>query len=137
QNGQATASYGGEATSGSGYSNINGGWSHQTMFIFYGADADMDGANGGNAQQQATTWAPGSQVLAANPAAVDQLLLLAGRGEQGGAHEPNAPIVTATAMVHLLIPRLQAAITAAQADADWANLTAGSQGNIGNVVTAI
>jgi len=122
---------------GSGYDQINGGWSHQTMFMFYGAQADMAGANGGNVQQQPITWAPGSQVLAANPRIVDQLILLQGRGETPAAGETQAPIVTATSMVHLLIPRLLAAIPVAQADADWANVSAAEQANIATVTAAI
>ena len=122
---------------GSGYNTINGGWSHQTMFIFYGAQADMGGANQGGVQQQPTAWAPGSQVLAQNPRIVDQLLLLAGRGEQPTAGDTNSPIVTATSMVHLLIPRLQAAIPVAQADADWANVSAAEQTNITSALVAI
>ncbi len=133
--GQYGGSQGEAPSPGSGYDDINGGWSHQEMFVFYGPDADMNGPNGGNVQQQATNWAPGSQVLAQNPRTVDQLLLLQGRGDQAGG--PNAPIVTATSMVHLLIPRLQAAIPAAQADADWANLSATEQANIALITVAI
>jgi hypothetical protein len=121
------------AAGSSGMTAINGGWSHNLMFIFYGQQADMNGANQGNEQQQPTTWAPGSQVLAANPRVVDQLLLLQGRP----ANDTNAPIVTATSMVYLLIPRLQAAITAAQADPDWANITPAEQVNITTISTAI
>ena len=122
---------------GSGYDEINGGWSHQTMFLFYGAQADMAGANGGNVQQQATQWAPGSQVLAQNPRVVDQLLLLQGQGEAPAPGATQAPIVTATSMVHLLIPRLLAAIPVAQGDADWANVSAAEQTNIASITAAI
>lgn len=133
--GQYGGSQGEAPATGSGYAEIDGGWSHQEMFVFYGADADMAGPNGGNVQQQATTWAPGSQVLAQNPRVVDQLLLLQGRGDQAGG--PNAPIVTATSMVHLLIPRLQAAIPVAQGDADWANLSVAEKTNIALISVAI
>jgi hypothetical protein len=74
-------------------------------------------------------------VLAANPRVVDQLILLQGRGAAAGG--ATAPIVTATSMVHLLIPRCAAAITAAQADPDWASLAATEQTNIGSVQAAI
>lgn len=123
--------------SGSGYDAINGGWSHQAMFVFYGPQADANGANQGGVQQQATTWAPGAQVLAANPRVVDQLILLAGRPPTPAASETQAPIVTATSMVHLLIPRLAAAIPVAQADADWANISATEKTNITSVLVAI
>lgn len=122
---------------GSGYDAINGGWSHQAMFIFYGAQADMAGANDGGVQQQPTQWAPGSQVLAQNPRVVDQLLLLQGRGDAPRQSDRDAPIVTATSMVHLLIPRLLAAIPVAQGDADWANVSGPEQTNIASITVAI
>jgi len=98
---------------------------------------DSKGANDGGVQQQPSQWAPGSQVLAQNPRVVDQLLLLQGRGEQPQPGEQNSPIVTATSMVHLLIPRLAAAIPVAQGDADWANVSAAEQTNIASVTVAI
>lgn len=135
--GQYGGSQGGERTGNSGYDDINGGWSHNAMFAFYGQQADQHGANPAGVQQQSTQWAPGAQVLAANPQVVDQLLLLANRPEQPAPGETNAPIVTATSMVHLLIPRLQQAIGTAQTDPDYANLTAQTQANITNVLNAI
>lgn len=137
RHGQYGGSQGEQPAAGSGYDAINGGWSHQAMFVFYGAQADTAGANTGGVQQQPTQWAPGSQVLAQNPRVVDQLLLLRGRGEQPAAGDRNSPILTATSMVHLLIPRLQAAIPVAQGDADWSNVAAGEQTNIASVSVAI
>lgn len=122
---------------GSGYNEINGGWSHQAMFVFYGAQADTMGGNSGDVQQQSTQWAPGSQILAQNPRAVDQLLLLQTRGSQPQPGEKQAPVITATSMVYALIPRLQAAIPVAQSDPDWANVAATDQTNIGRVLNAI
>ena len=135
--GQYGGSQGESPASGSGYDAINGGWSHQAMFVFYGAQADMNGGNQGGVQQQPTTWAPGSQVLAANPRIVDQLLLLQGKPATPAPGETSAPIVTATSMVHLLIPRLQAAIPVAQADADWTNVSAAEKTNITSILVAI
>jgi hypothetical protein len=122
---------------GSGYNAINGGWSQQAMFIFYGQQADMQGANQGGVQQQQTQWAPGAQVLAANPRVVDQLLLLQGKPAAPAPGETSAPIVTATSMVYALIPRLAAAITTAQGDPDWTNLTAAEKSNITSISVAI
>lgn len=122
---------------GSGYAAINGGWSQQAMFVFYGAQADMAGANTGDVQQQPTQWAPGSQILAQNPRVVDQLLLLHDRGDQAQPGDKAAPVVTATSMVYALIPRLQAAITAAQADPDWAHLSPAEQTNVMSISVAI
>jgi outer membrane protein OmpA-like peptidoglycan-associated protein len=131
-NGEAQAS---DSPSGSGYAVIDGGWSHYTMFVFYGPDALEGGA--ANVQQQAITWAPGSQILAQNPAVVDQLLLLAGRGEQAAPEHADAPILTATSMNDQLIPRLKDAIDAAKDDADWNNLGTLRQGLIEDVRSAI
>jgi outer membrane protein OmpA-like peptidoglycan-associated protein len=126
---------GGAGTTTSGYKNIDGGWSHHTMFVFYGPDALPGGA--ANVQQQGITWAPGADLLATNPDVVDQLLLLAGRGDRATDADNEAPILTATSMVDQLIPRLKDAIVAAEADADWANLGEVRQTLVQDVQSAI
>jgi hypothetical protein len=135
--GQYGGSQGEAPATGSGYNAINGGWSQQAMFVFYGAHADMNGSNEGGLQQQATQWAPGSQVLATNPRAVDQLLLLQGKPDTPAPGEKSSPVVTATSMVYALIPRLQAAIPVAQSDPDWANVPAAEQTNVASITVAI
>src|SRR5262249_3868630 len=86
-----------EKGTSSGYDNIGGGVATLVLEMFYGAEGDTLGANSGNAQEVATNWAPGAQVLATNPKVVDQLLLLEGRGEQGQDGDRDAPIVAAAA----------------------------------------
>jgi outer membrane protein OmpA-like peptidoglycan-associated protein len=68
---------------------------------------------------------------------VDQLVLLAGRGDQAAPADTNAPIVTAQAFVAPLINNLDLAIPAAQADPDYANLSPMRQGHVANVATSI
>ena len=127
----------GEKSSASGYANIDGGWSHDEMFLFYGGAADLKVPNSGNVQQQATQWAPGSQVLASNPKVVDQLILLQGCGDHADPNHQDAPILTATSMVDLLIKRLSSAITAAQIVPDFAKLTTASHRHITAVQQAV
>ncbi len=110
-----------------GYENIDGGWSHDTMVIFYGASADREGSNEGNAHQTATAWTPGSDVVMSNQAAINDLILLQGRGNGQQEGDTNAPLLTATAMTNLHMPRLKDSIIAAQADPDWTNLNAKTQ----------
>lgn len=76
-------------------------------------------------------------MLAANPRVVDQLLLLQGKPATPAPGETSSPIVTATSMVYALIPRLQAAIPVAQADPDWANVSAAEKTNIASITVAI
>ncbi len=135
--GQYGGSQGDTPATGSGYDAINGGWSHQAMFVFYGAQADMSGANEGGVQQQQTQWAPGSSVLAANPRVVDQLILLQGKPAAPAAGETQAPVMTATSMVYALIPRLLAAIPPAQGDPDYNNLSATEKANVTSISLAI
>jgi peptidoglycan hydrolase-like protein with peptidoglycan-binding domain len=106
-----------------GYENINGGWSHDTMVIFYGAAADREGTNEGDAHQTATNWTPGSDVVMSNQAAINDLILLQGRGTGTQAGDTNAPLLTATAMTAQHMPRLKDSINAAKNDPDWANLS--------------
>jgi hypothetical protein len=107
------------------------------MVIFYGADADRDGTNSGNAHQTQTNWSPTANVVLANQQAINDLILLQGRGTGMQPGDTNAPLLTATAMTYLHIPRLKAAITAAQGDADWTNLSAKTRGDCQAVVPLI
>ncbi len=127
---------GGEDTA-QGYENINGGWSHQVMGIFYGEDADLNGDNGGGVHQTGMSWAPGADVLATNAAAVNDLLQIQGRGADAASGDTDAPIITATSMNNQLFPRAKASIDHAKADADWANLSAQTKADIESTKTAI
>ncbi|MBN1336601.1 MAG: DUF4157 domain-containing protein [Deltaproteobacteria bacterium] len=118
----------------SGYENISGGVPYYTMGIFYGPEADTPEAD---VHRENTTWAPGADVLAANAAVVDQLLLLAGRPAQAASGEADAPVLIASAFVSRLIPRLKAAIPAAQASPGWATLSATQQTKVNAVLAAI
>ena len=118
----------------SGYAAINGGWSHEVMCVFYGPACD-DPATA--PQYQNTAWTPGGNVVSANAAAMDQLILLQGRGTQAGAGDTNAPLVQATSSVDPLIGRLQAAIPVAQADPDYAKVDATRQALVASVALSI
>jgi len=118
----------------SGYDAINGGWSNEVMCVFYGPQCD-DPASG--VQWQGTNWTPGGNVVSANAAAMDQLILLQGRGSQASGSGGNAPLVQATSSVDPLIARLQAAIPAAQADPDYAKVDATRQALVANVAVTI
>jgi outer membrane protein OmpA-like peptidoglycan-associated protein len=135
---QAHDNYGGARTGGStatsGYAAINGGWSHKSMAVLYGPEADKAGTD---LKQNQTNWAPGGDVVMSNLAVMEQLLLLQGRGDQTTPGESDAPIVTATAMVNPLIGRLAAAIPVAQGDPDWANVDATRQGLVAQIGTNI
>lgn len=114
----------------SGYDQINGGYSHAMMPVFYGSEA-------ADARQSAWKWQPneGNNFLTRNPAVVDKLLLLAGRGEApSGA---DAPIVTAQTDPNFCITRLGDVIPVARADAGWAAVTAPRQQQVTDVQTAI
>jgi len=136
QHGQYGGAHGdsGVAAGESGYTEIDGGVPMYTMSIFYGEQADQSEAD---VQREDITWAPGADILAANPRVVDQLLLLAGRGDSAGASETDAPIIVANAFVDDLIANLKAAIPAAQADADWANISAERQSDVAAILVLI
>ncbi len=134
---EAHGQYGGfhgDSGGGRGYENISGGVPMYTMGIFYGEEADSTDAD---VHRSDTAWTPGGDVLSSNAAVVNQLLLLAGRPEQAAPGEADAPIVMASAFVSQLIPRLKAAIPAAQAAADWSTLSATQRNNVTAVANAI
>ncbi len=136
--GQTYGQYGGarpgKAAGGSGYDVIDGGVPMYAYFVFYGPEADKASAG---VQRQNTTWTPGGNVLAANPFVVNQLLLLAGRGDTPASGATDAPILTAQVLVDPLITRLGLAIPVAQADPDYANISATRQTHIASAATAI
>lgn len=114
----------------SGYDAISGGWSMYEMCVFYGPQCD-DPNN--QVQYQNTNWTPGGNVVTANAAAMEQLVLLQGRGNEARSGDRTAPLVQATSSVDPLISRLQLAIPAAQADPDYVNVDAARQA----LVTAV
>jgi hypothetical protein len=123
-----------EATGpGSGYALIDGGWSGDTLTMFYGEAGEK--VAGGDGDEIPTGWGANqtaSQLLSANQAAFDRLLTLQGRGAGHQAGDTTAPIVTATTGVgdpgiDMYAGRIQSALPAAQADADWANLSPAAQ----------
>lgn len=131
---QEHGQYGGAAQSGKpagtgGYDAIEGGSPVQTMRVLYGARADAPGA----LQYEAITSFPdaGNNILAANPRAVDQLLLLAGRGETARAYDVTAPILVALTTPDDQVRNLGTAITRVIADADFsASLSPEVQGKL-------
>ena len=127
----------GDSGGGRGYNNINGGVPYYTMSLFYGAEADNSSSDTHRQDIVDAQEAPGSDLLVRNAAVIDQLLLLAGRPEQAGPGEADAPILVAVAFVDDLIGRLKAGIPTAQADADYANLSGTQQANIAAVLAAI
>ncbi len=125
---------GGNQIKPSGYDAINGAIQDAIMPVFYGPLTD-DPAHAPN--YQGTNWTPGGNVVTANAAVMDQLVLLQGRGTGARPGERDAPIVTAAAQGDLMIPRLQAAIPVAQADPDYVNVDATRQGLVTAVNVAI
>ncbi|HEU5058444.1 MAG TPA: DUF4157 domain-containing protein, partial [Kofleriaceae bacterium] len=134
---QAHGQYGGAAagkSGGSGYTAIDSGSPFYAMWPFYGPQAD-DPAN--RATFQGTSYTPGGNVVTANAAALDQLILLQGRGSETRPGERDAPIITAMSNIDPLITRLTAAIPAAQADPDYVNVDAARQGLVTATALAI
>ncbi|MCC6994709.1 MAG: DUF4157 domain-containing protein [Deltaproteobacteria bacterium] len=119
-------------TGASGYANINGGWGGDALVLFYGQAADTGGSANVH-REDIATYNPTANPLTANPNVVDQLLLLANRP----ANDPTSPVLIASALTTRLIPSLKAAIPAAIADPDWANIGADRQAKILAVQTAI
>jgi len=107
------------------------------MFIFYGEDAHMSGDNDGNVHQTGLNWSAGGDVLAANPAAVNDLCAIQGRGPTAAAGATAAPIMTATSMNGQLFPRALDAINHAKSDGDWASLSAQEKTDVETTKTAI
>lgn len=110
---------------------ISGGWSWESMGVIYGPESE-----GANVQHE-TVNTPGADqnILSANEAVVNQLILLAGRGE--AANGEDSPVITATASVNPLILRLEGFIPTAQRDADYANVALPRQDDVAAVATAI
>ncbi len=125
------------STGNVGYEIIDGGLAFDAMFVFYGPDADPAGPNAGNAHETNTNWTPGSNVVLTNQAAMNDLILLQGRGDHQQPGDTTAPVLTAGTTTSAYMPRLTAAIAAAQADPDWANLAATTQNDCLAVSTAI
>lgn len=125
------------STGNVGYELIDGGFAFDSMFVFYGPDADPAGPNAGNVHETNTNWTPGSNVVLTNQAAMNDLILLQGRGEGQQPGDTTAPILTAGTTTSDYMPRLTAAITASQSDADWASLSSKTQNDCLAVSTAI
>jgi outer membrane protein OmpA-like peptidoglycan-associated protein len=137
---QAHGNYGGAAAGNtiapSGYTAINGAIQDSIMPVFYGPlTADPAHAPTYNP----TTFTPGtSTIVADNAAAMEQLILLQGRGTGAAAGDRDAPIVTAAAQGDAMIGRLQALIPPAQADPDYiANVDVTRKGLVTAVATSI
>lgn len=127
-----------KATPGQGYQNIDGGFPGYTMTMFYGKDAQYGQGTG----VSGTTWNPANArsaaLLRANQAAFDRLLSAAAQGPNDSDGDGRASIATARGLsVDSYIPRLVAAIPAAQADPDYtANVTQDSRNRVAAVLAA-
>jgi hypothetical protein len=121
-----------------GYENLQGGYPGFTLGMFYGKEGEYSATGQGGADN--TAWTPATAgtpaLLTANAAAFDRLLTIAAAGPG------RSPIVTARAYggdagETTYIPRLVAAIPAAQADPEWATqVSAPSQTAVTGVLTA-
>ena len=121
----------GGTTAASGYASIEG-WSHDEMCVFYGPLSD-DPAHA--PLYQNTAWTPGGNVVSANAAIMDRLILLQGGGS--AVAPGTAPVITATSSSDPLITRLTAAIPVAVADPDYVNVDLPRQGLVTAVLTAL
>lgn len=126
----------GSAAGTPGYDGINSGVANHALHVLYGEAADAAGALTFSGNLTAFPTA-GSNILAANPGAVDQLLLLAGRQDAAQPGDATAPILTANTNPDAQITNLATAITNAMADADWAALGADTHTKIATLQTAI
>jgi len=137
--GQYGGARGGKAANptGSGYDVIEGGLPMHVLSFIYGAEADSKTAD---VKHGTMNWQPaqsqGVGLLTANSTVIDQLILLAGRGESASDADPNAPNLTAVAFEGDMINRLGPAVTAAIADPDFSKLDPERQAAIVNVQTA-
>ncbi|HTE56808.1 MAG TPA: DUF4157 domain-containing protein [Kofleriaceae bacterium] len=127
QHGQYGGARPGKAAGGSGYDDIDGGVPMYALSVIYGSQADSKAAN---VKRENTAWTPGGNVLTANPRVVDQLLLLAGRGEDSKAGEKDAPILTAQTFEIDMVNKLGLALPVAIADPDFAKLDAERQAKV-------
>lgn len=131
---EAYDQYGGAGPSGStpnpaspssGYEGLVGGLAYHSLRVLYGGAADQHGDLG---LVGLTAFpAAGGNILAANPAAVDKLLLLAGKGERARPEHATAALLTANTDPDSQITNLATAIAAATADADYQQLPAAVQ----------
>ncbi len=125
------------APTGSGYDVIEGGLPMHTLSFIYGAEADSKSAD---IKHQGTNWTPaqsqGVGLLTANSTVIDQLILLAGRGETSSNADADAPNLTAVAFEGDMVNRLGPAVGAAIADPDFNKLDPERQAAIRNVQTA-
>ena len=122
-----------------GYENLQGGYPGHTLAMFYGTEGEY--AAGGQGGANNTQWTPAmsgsAALLTANAAAFDRLISIT------GTTPGRSPIVTARAYggdagEGVYMPRLQAAIPAAQADPDWAaSVPAASQTAVATVLTNV
>ena len=137
---QTHGNYGGAAPGNtikpSGYDAINGAIQHSIMPVFYGPLTDDP--NHAPTYRE-TRFTPGtSTIVADNAQAMEQLVLLQGRGSGAAAGDRDAPIVTAAAQGDAMIGRLQALIPPAQADPDYiANVDATRKALVTAVLTSI
>lgn len=140
---QQHGQYGGAAPTGQsgspagtpGYDGINSGVANYALHVLYGAQADAPGA----LQYEWMTAFPaaGSNILAANPRVVDQLLMLAGRGDRAQPGDTTSPIITANTSPDSQMENLGTAITNALADPDYALLSADTKTKITALQTAV
>lgn len=130
---QAHDQYGGSAPASadtnpanpSGYEGLIGGFSYHALPVLYGPRAQAEGDLHLTSMSAFPT--AGSNILAANPQAVEQLLLLAGRKDLAEAGDTTAPILTANTSPTQQINNLGTALAAAMADPDYALLDAQTQ----------
>ncbi len=126
-----------------GYGNLDGGWPRYTTTMFYGKEGEQ--VAGGQSDTSETTAVPpnatSEAVLNANQAAFERLLTLSGQGEAN--EQGNVPdggkvgVVTADTASDVYYTRLQEALTAAEGDADWANLKPPTTTSLAKVATAL
>ncbi|MDY0060858.1 MAG: DUF4157 domain-containing protein [Myxococcota bacterium] len=108
--GASAGGQGGAGTTTSGYSNIDGGWSHQAFAVLYGRQAE-------GFDQDQTAYTPGANPLVTNWPALQKLMLLQGVGDQARPGDQTAPLITVTSMVFQVAQRLVAQIAHVRGDA--------------------
>jgi hypothetical protein len=100
----------GEQSGGSGYADINGGFSENLYQVFYGEAGDRT-VHPENAGADATAWDPGVNNLVNNVPVLNRLIPLQGRTDQVAPGEAGTvPIVTASTSVQQHFERLAQAI---------------------------
>jgi outer membrane protein OmpA-like peptidoglycan-associated protein len=133
--GAAPAGQSGSPAGTPGYDGINSGVASYALHVLYGAQSDAPGA----LQYEWMTAFPaaGSNILAANPRVVDQLLMLAGRSDRAQPSDTTSPIITANTSPDSQIQNLGTAVTNALADPDYASLSADTKTKITALQTAV